>query len=185
MQKLGIGADGVKTTPLSGQPDFFKGPSPEAGQLLQMGVNSMYGRFLGIVAEARHKTPQQVDQIAQGFGRGRTRRWLGQQPAAGEVDQLLAVDRHGQRATHSGVAVRARLGGVDQQVVGLAELGLLGDLEAAVVDEVRDDGTVGVGEDIDVAALAQRRSAVVESSMTLNVILSRYGNCTPSASFCQ
>src|SRR3954465_5661021 len=66
LQKLGVGADGVKTTPLSGEPDLLKGPSPEASQLLQTGVESMYGRFLGIVAASRHKTPQQIDQIAQG-----------------------------------------------------------------------------------------------------------------------
>jgi protease IV len=66
LQKLGVGADGVKTTPLSGEPDLLKGPSPEASQLIQTGVESMYGRFLGIVAASRHKTPQQVDQIAQG-----------------------------------------------------------------------------------------------------------------------
>ncbi|HZU51012.1 MAG TPA: signal peptide peptidase SppA, partial [Sphingomicrobium sp.] len=66
LQKLGVGADGVKTSPLSGEPDLLKGPSPEANQLLQTGVNAMYARFLGVVAAARHKTPQQVDQIAQG-----------------------------------------------------------------------------------------------------------------------
>ena len=50
LQKLGVGADGVKTTPLSGEPDLLKGPSPEASQLIQTGVESMYARFLGIVA---------------------------------------------------------------------------------------------------------------------------------------
>ena len=84
LQKLGIGADGVKTTPLSGEPDLFKGPSPEANQLIQNGVNSMYGRFLGIVAASRHKTPQQVDQIAQG------RVWDG-----GTAHQLGLVDGFG------------------------------------------------------------------------------------------
>ena len=29
LQKLGIGADGVKTTPLSGEPDLLKGPRPK------------------------------------------------------------------------------------------------------------------------------------------------------------
>ena len=38
----GIGADGVKTTPLAGEPDLLKGPSPEADQLIQTGVNAMY-----------------------------------------------------------------------------------------------------------------------------------------------
>jgi protease-4 len=91
LQKLGIGADGVKTTPLSGEPDLFKGPSPEANQLIQSGVNSMYGRFLGIVAAARHKTPQQVDQIAQGrVWDGGTAHQLGLVDAFGGMDDAVA-----------------------------------------------------------------------------------------------
>src|SRR3954469_700650 len=84
LQKLGVGADGVKTTPLSGEPDLLKGPSPEASKLIQTGVEAMYGRFLNIVAEARHKTPQQVDAIAQG------RVWDG-----GTAHQLGLVDGFG------------------------------------------------------------------------------------------
>ena len=101
LQKLGIGADGVKTTPLSGEPDLLKGPSPEANQLIQTGVESMYGRFLGIVAAARHKTPQQVDQIAQG------RVWDG-----GTAHQLGLVDG---------------FGGIDDAVAKAAQLANLGD----------------------------------------------------------
>jgi protease-4 len=100
LQKLGIGADGVKTTPLAGEPDLLKGPSPEADQLIQSGVNSMYGRFLAIVAASRHKTPQQVDAIAQG------RVWDG-----GTAHQLGLVDG---------------FGGVDEAVAKAAELARLG-----------------------------------------------------------
>jgi protease-4 len=84
LKKLGIGADGVQTTPLSGEPDLFKGPSPVADKMLQAGVDSIYGRFLGIVAESRHKTPQQVNEIAQG------RVWDG-----GTARQLGLVDGFG------------------------------------------------------------------------------------------
>ena len=84
MQKLGIGADGVKTTPLAGEPDLLKGPSPEANKLIQTGVESMYGRFLSIVAAARHKTPADVDKIAQG------RVWDG-----GTAHQIGLVDGFG------------------------------------------------------------------------------------------
>jgi protease-4 len=84
LQKLGIGADGVKTTPLSGEPDLLKGPSPEVNQLLQTGVASTYTRFLNIVAESRHKTPQEIDRIAQG------RVWDG-----GTAHQLGLVDAFG------------------------------------------------------------------------------------------
>ena len=91
LQKLGVGADGVKTTPLSGEPDLFKGPSPEANQLIQSGVEAMYGRFLGVVAAARHKTPQQVDQIAQGrVWDGGTAHQLGLVDAFGGIDDAVA-----------------------------------------------------------------------------------------------
>jgi protease-4 len=91
LQKLGVGADGVKTTPLSGEPDQFKGPSPEASQLIQTGVESMYGRFLGIVAASRHKTPQQVDQIAQGrVWDGGTAHQIGLVDGFGNLDDAIA-----------------------------------------------------------------------------------------------
>ena len=51
LAKLGVGADGIKTTPMSGEPDLLKGPSPEADALIQAGVEQVYRKFLGIVAE--------------------------------------------------------------------------------------------------------------------------------------
>jgi protease-4 len=60
----------------------------------------MYGRFLGVVAAARHKTPQQVDQIAQG------RVWDG-----GTAHQLGLVDGFGGLADAIAKAAElARLG---------------------------------------------------------------------------
>ena len=84
LQKLGIGADGVTTTPLSGQPDLLRGPSPEASQLLQMGVEGTYRRFILLVANARHLPPARVNEIGQG------RVWDG-----GTAHQLGLVDRFG------------------------------------------------------------------------------------------
>jgi protease-4 len=101
IEKLGLGADGVKTTPLSGEPDLLRGPSPQVSQLIQTAVESMYGRFLTIVAEARRKTPQQINQIAQG------RVWDG-----GTARQLGLVDG---------------FGGMDEAVAKAAELARLGD----------------------------------------------------------
>src|SRR3982751_5913673 len=91
LQKLGVGADGVKTTPLSGEPDLLKGPSPQASQLIQTGVEAMYARFLNIVAAARHKTPQQVDQIAQGrVWDGGTARQIGLVDGFGGMTEAIA-----------------------------------------------------------------------------------------------
>ena len=100
-EKLGLGADGVKTTPLSGEPDVLNGPSPEAEQLLQTGVESIYRRFLGIVSQSRHKSPAEIDRIAQG------RVWDG-----GTARQLGLVDG---------------FGGMDEAIAKAAELAKLGD----------------------------------------------------------
>jgi protease-4 len=61
----------------------------------------MYARFLGIVAESRHKSPQQVDQIAQG------RVWDG-----GTAHQIGLVDG---------------FGGMQEAIAKAAQLAKLGD----------------------------------------------------------
>jgi protease-4 len=97
LQKLGVGTDGVKTTPLSGEPNLLKGPSPEADALLQAGVDSIYGRFVGIVAEARHKSPAYIDGIAQGrVWDGGTARQIGLVDGFGGMQD--AIDKAGDLA---------------------------------------------------------------------------------------
>jgi len=131
LKKLGVGADGVKTTALSGEPDLFKGPSPEANQLIQSGVNSMYGRFLNIVAEARHKTPQQVDQIAQG------RVWDG-----GTARQLGLVDGFGGMSDAIAKAAQLANLGNERTVRYLEEQPRFRDqLIEALADRDTDDGS--------------------------------------------
>lgn len=91
LQKLGVGADGIKTTPLAGEPDLLKGPSPEASRLIQTGIESTYRRFLSIVAASRHKTPADVDKIAQGrVWDGGTARQLGLVDGFGGVQDAIA-----------------------------------------------------------------------------------------------
>jgi protease-4 len=84
LQKLGVGVDGVQTTPLSGQPDLLRGPSDEADRFLQMGVEGTYRRFLSLVAEARKLPVERVHEIAQG------RVWDG-----GTARQIGLVDQFG------------------------------------------------------------------------------------------
>jgi protease-4 len=64
--KLGVTADGYKTTPLSGQPDLVGGFTPEIEAVLEAGVSSTYRDFLARVAEARRMPVARVDAIAQG-----------------------------------------------------------------------------------------------------------------------
>ena len=91
LQRLGIGADGVRTTPLSGEPDLLRGPAPEADRLLQMGVEATYRRFIALVARARRLPPARVDEIGQGrVWDGGTARQLGLVDRFGSLDDAVA-----------------------------------------------------------------------------------------------
>jgi protease-4 len=100
LAKLGIGADGVKSTPLSGEPDPLHGPSAEAGRLIQATVEDIYRRFIGLVASARHLPAERVGQIAEG------RVWAG-----GTAHQLGLVDSFG--SLDDAVAEAARRARID------------------------------------------------------------------------
>lgn len=81
---VGITSDGVRTTPLSGQPDFIGGLTPEVEQILQASIENGYGDFIARVAKARRMSPAAVDRIAQG------RVWDG-----GTARQIGLIDQYG------------------------------------------------------------------------------------------
>ena len=66
LSKVGLSADGVRATPLSGQPDVLEGTTPVVDALIQAGINQTYARFTGLVAAARHLPVTEVDAIGQG-----------------------------------------------------------------------------------------------------------------------
>ncbi|MDB5697755.1 MAG: sppA, partial [Alphaproteobacteria bacterium] len=91
LKKLGLGADGVKTTPLSGEPDVLRGPSPEASRLIQMSIEEIYRRFITLVSASRKLPVARVDQIGQGrVWDGGTAHQLGLVDRFGSLDQALA-----------------------------------------------------------------------------------------------
>ncbi|HZG10125.1 MAG TPA: signal peptide peptidase SppA [Allosphingosinicella sp.] len=91
LAKLGVGADGVKTTPLSGEPDLLRGPSPEADQLIQSSVEGIYRRFLALVSQQRKLPVARVDELGQGrVWDGGTARQIGLVDAFGGLDDAVA-----------------------------------------------------------------------------------------------
>ncbi|MDP5102986.1 MAG: signal peptide peptidase SppA [Erythrobacter sp.] len=82
--RLGVNADGFRTTPLSGQPDFLAGFSPEMEAILQASIGGTYTDFLSLVSKARKMPTDKVDAIAGG------RVWDG-----GTARQLGLVDEFG------------------------------------------------------------------------------------------
>ncbi|MFM5932003.1 MAG: signal peptide peptidase SppA [Novosphingobium sp.] len=91
LAEYGVTADGVRTTPLSGQPDMLGGFTPELDGMLQANIERGYQRFIGLVAKSRGKSPEQVDQVAQGrVWDGGTARQLGLVDEFGGLDDALA-----------------------------------------------------------------------------------------------
>jgi protease-4 len=87
----GVTTDGVPITPLSGQPDVISGLSPEIAAMLQTNVEHSYAHFIGIVGQARKRTPAQIDAIAQGrVWDGGTARQIGLVDEFGGLDEALA-----------------------------------------------------------------------------------------------
>jgi protease IV len=91
LQKVGLSADGVKTTPLSGQPDVLRGTSPEFDRLVQLGIEDIYRRFTGLVAQSRRLPVARVDEIGQGrVWAGTSARQIGLVDAFGSLDDAIA-----------------------------------------------------------------------------------------------
>jgi protease-4 len=81
--KVGVAFDGVATSELAGATRVDKELSPVLKDVLQTGVDHEYRNFLSLVAASRHRTPEQIDAIAQG------RVWIGTKAKElGLVDHL-------------------------------------------------------------------------------------------------
>lgn len=91
LANYGVHADGLQTTPLSGQPDLLGGLNPQVEAVLQGQVEQNYGRFIALVGASRGKTSQQVDAIGQGrIWDGGTARQIGLVDAFGGLDDAVA-----------------------------------------------------------------------------------------------
>jgi protease IV len=100
LDKIKIHTDGVATTPLAGAIDPRRALDPKVGAVIQSIIDKGYRNFIGKVAAARKKTPEQIDAIARG------RVWSGAQAKErGLVDQL-----GGLREASAAAAAAANLG---------------------------------------------------------------------------
>ncbi len=98
LSQLGVYTDGVATSPLA-DTALTKALPQSVSDLMQLTIENGYQRFISLVATARHKTPAQIDSIAQG------RVWLGVDAKAnGLVDRLGDFDDAvSQAATLAGI----------------------------------------------------------------------------------
>jgi protease-4 len=66
LKKIGISTDGVGTTELAGTMRLDRPLTEKAGKVVQQGVDSIYQRFISLVAEARNQDKAAIHEIAQG-----------------------------------------------------------------------------------------------------------------------
>ncbi|TPG15554.1 signal peptide peptidase SppA [Sphingomonas oligophenolica] len=134
LAKIGVTTDGVKTTPLSGQPDILGGTSPAFDAILQATIENGYREFIARVAQSRHMTPARVNEIGQG------RVWDG-----GTAHQLGLVDRFG--TIDDAIAEAARRAKLDPAKVHATYLekkpGWAAELAKSLRDKDDDEDTVG------------------------------------------
>lgn len=86
LDSIGVHTDGVATSPLA-DISTTKALPTEVQQMMQLTIENGYRNFVGLVAKSRHKTPEQIDAIAQGHV------WTGSDAKAnGLVDALGDFD---------------------------------------------------------------------------------------------
>ena len=153
LRKIGVTSDGVRTTPLSGQPDVVGGFSTAADTIFQAGIENGYRQFITRVSQARKLSPQRVDEIGQG------RVWDG-----GTARQIGLVDRFG--GLQDAIDEAARRAGLKPGDVHAEYLekkpGWIGQLMEKVIGP--DDGdTSGDGTDAFTRIAADRRAIFAQA----------------------
>src|SRR5690606_31277773 len=100
LARIGVRTDGVGTTPLAGAFDIRRPLSPQVETILTSVIRRGYADFIGKVGDARGKTPEEVDAVAQG------RVWSGAQAKErGLVDKLGGL--------HDAIAAAAARAGLE------------------------------------------------------------------------
>ncbi|NIF21896.1 signal peptide peptidase SppA [Candidatus Pantoea multigeneris] len=130
LSSIGVHTDGVATSPLA-DVATTKALPPEVQQLMQLTIENGYHNFVGLVAASRHKTPEQIDAIAQGHV------WTGADAKAnGLVDALGDFDDAVKKAAELAKVAQPQLKWY-QDEPGLVDL-LLGQMDASVRAVVPD-----------------------------------------------
>ncbi|MCB2049615.1 MAG: signal peptide peptidase SppA [Novosphingobium sp.] len=126
LDSIGVKSEGIKTTPLTGEPDVIGGFSPEMQTILQSRVENNYREFVSLVAKSRKISADNAPDWAEGRPwDGGTARQLGLVDQFGGLDDALAfaakqagladgkwhAEYLGQQPANSVAAILSRLAG--------------------------------------------------------------------------
>ncbi|HEY7773783.1 MAG TPA: signal peptide peptidase SppA [Marinagarivorans sp.] len=108
LDKIGVTSDGIATSELAGLFQLERPMTEQAKTVFQMGVESVYSKFLTVTAEARGQSIGDIKKVAEG------RVWLGQQALEhGLVDNLGSLE--------DTIAALADFANIETPVVTLVE----------------------------------------------------------------
>lgn len=131
LSSIGVYTDGVSTSPLA-DVTLTKQLPAEVSEMMQLSIEYGYKNFVNLVAKSRHKTPEQVDAIAQGHV------WTGSDAKAnGLVDALGDFDDAVVKASELANIKQPELDWY-QQDPGLLK-GLIGQLNISAAQTVLPD----------------------------------------------
>lgn len=141
--RLGINADGVRTTPLSGQPDIIDGFTPEVDAILQATIEDSYADFLKQVSDARGISVGNLDALAQG------RAWDG-----GTARQLGLVDQFG--GLEAALAWAASESGLDEGEWHARRLGSTQPTYDSLIRQLLTEGSSSTAQPADLTGVIAR-----------------------------
>lgn len=157
LSELGIHTDGVGTTNLAGAMRLDRPLDDNTKTILQLSVENIYQRFLNLVANARHATPEDINKVAQGHV------WTGTTAhKLGLVDQLGS-----QQDAIAAAAVRA---GIEQyELIPIREQlspgeQILAQLTGAASAQLRSGITTHIGLP---AGISQLWAPLLQTASTL------------------
>lgn len=138
--QLGVTEDGVKTTPLTGEPDIVGGFSPEMSAIMQARVESSYREFTSLVAKSRGISVARAPDWAEGRPwDGGSARQLGLVDQFGGLDDALAhaarlakLEEGDWHARYIGEQPASGLGAILSRLGASAKAGAGGDFISAV-----------------------------------------------------
>jgi len=163
LEKIGIHTDGVSTTPIAGAYDIRRPLNPQVETMLTSVLQRGYRDFIGKVAEARGKTSEQIDGIAQG------RVWSGAQAKErGLVDKLGGL--------HDAIGAAAALGNLGTDYRTRYVERELSTWERFALSLSNSGAAVGLGRWSGLASLPTRLLGKGELERTLRLLNDLGGN---------
>jgi protease-4 len=148
LAEFGVTGGGVKTTPLSGQPDVLTGLAPEISAIIQANVENSYDKFVRLVGNSRGKSVEQVEAFAEG------RPWDG-----GSAREFGLIDQFG--GLDDALAHAAKAAGLESGDWHAKYLGAGKDGFALLVERLRSGDAASRSGAHDIVGIAGQRQVVL------------------------